>query len=337
MSVLSSNNLSLIDIARQFGPDSKELKLAEILTQKNAILEDMPFIECNNGMVNIGAVRTGLPSGTWRKLYGGVAPEKSTTKQVSDTCGMLESFSEPDAALINMAPNKAIALLREGKAFISGMSKTMASAVFYGDSVTSPEKIEGLSSRYNAYGTDEDESSFNVLNAGGNGSYLTSIFAIAWGDDTMFGLYPKGSKAGLQQNDLGEQTTTLADGKKYRVYQTHYKWDCGLAVLDWRYCVRIANIDVTSLVSAGDSGYSGPNLIGLLTDAMYRFPDDAANIIIYANRTVSAALTKLAVVKGNLALGIDEFAGKKITHFWGHAIKRCDAILGTESHIPAAV
>jgi len=337
MTVLSSNNLTLLDIARQFGPDGKELKLAEILSQKNAILEDMPFVECNNGMVNIGAVRTGLPAGTWRKLYGGVSPEKSTTKQVSDTCGMLEAFSEPDAALINMAPNRALALLREGKAFIAGMSKTMATAVFYGDSVASPEKIEGLSSRYNAFGTNEDESSYNVIDAGGSGSYLTSIFAIAWGDDTIFGLYPKGSKAGLQQEDLGEQTITLSDGKKYRAYQTHFKWDCGLAVLDWRYCVRICNIDVALLASAGTSSYTGPDLTNLLIDAMYRFPDDATNITIYANKAVSAALTKLAMAKNNLALGIDEFAGKKITHFWGHPIKRSDAILNTEYKIAAAV
>ncbi len=38
-----------------------------------------------------------------------------------------------------------------------------------------------------------------------------------------------------------------ANGGKYEGYRTHYKWDNGLALRDWRYVVRIANIDVSNL------------------------------------------------------------------------------------------
>lgn len=336
MSTLSSNNLTLMDIAREFGADGKALTIAEMLTESNAILEDMPFKECNSGMVNLAAVRTGLPKGTWRKLYGGVQPEKSTTKQVQDACGMLETYSEPDKALIDMAPNKATALLNEAKAFVAGLSNEMASTIFYGDKDV-PEKFEGLSSRYNAHsGTNDKQVSYNVITGGGTGSDNTSVWMIAWGVNRIYGLYPKGSQAGLQQTDKGEQTVQLPDGSRYEAYRTHFKWDCGLAVQDWRYAVRICNIDVSDLADAGKASYAGADLVNLLIEAESRLPYDATNVVIYCNKRVSAALNKLAVAKNNLALSFQDFAGRKINTFWNMPIKRCNAILNTEAAVPQA-
>ncbi len=336
MALVEGTGLNLMDIARMSGPDGKVLKVAELLSQTNRILEDIPMVECNNGMLNLAGVRTGIPAGTWRRLYGGVNSEKGKIEQVQDGCGMLESYSQPDKAIIDMAPNKGDALMKESRAFIDGLGKTMAKTLFYGDTGTEPEKFNGLSCRYNTYGTDEDLSSYNVLNAGGSGSDNTSIWVIGWGDTRVHGLYPRGSKAGLSVNDMGEVTVTKSDGTMYQAYRTHYKWDAGLAVLDWRYCVRIANIDVSALASAGETAYAGANIINLLTDACYRLPDDASNVNIYCNRVISAALTKLASNKSNLALNIGEYAGMPIVKFWQYPIKRCDAIMTTESAVAAA-
>jgi hypothetical protein len=37
-----------------------------------------------------------------------------------------------------------------------------------------------------------------------------------------------------------------ANGNTYQAYRDHFKWECGLTVRDWRYVVRICNIDVTT-------------------------------------------------------------------------------------------
>lgn len=336
MSIIAGTGLSLLDIARGAGPDGKILKVAEMLTQTNKILDDIPFVECNNGMKNIAGVRTGIPEGTWRQLYNGVPAEKSTVEKVEDTCGMLETYSEPDKDIIDMAPNKADALMKESRAFIAGLGKTMAKTIFYGDCNIDKEKFTGLAPRYNSYGSDDTKSSYNVLNGGGSGSDNTSIWIVGWGDTTVCGLYPKGKQSGLQTKDFGEVTVQMDGNKRRQAYRIHYKWDCGLAVLDWRYAVRIANIDVSDLAAAGKSAYAGADLINLLTDGCYRLPDDAENINIYCNRTIAAALTKLAANKSNLALSIGEYAGSPITQFWGHPIKSCDAIMNTESAVAAA-
>lgn len=336
--VLSELNPTMFDIARRLGPDGSDIAdIIEIMSQTNPILQDMVMQECNSRMVNKTVVRTGLPAGTWRKLYGGVQPEKSTTKQIQDSCGMLETYSEIDKALADMAPNKARFLLSESTAFLEGMNQTMASTLFYGDISVHPERFEGLAPRYNSYGTDKEKSSYNVINGGGTGDTNTSMWLVTWGANTIHGIYPSGSKAGLSHEDLGQNTTHDADGGMYEVYRTHYKWDLGLTLRDWRYVVRIANIDVSELNKAGSADYAGPDLTTLLIRALHKIPSQGmGRQVLYCNRDVATALDILALTKKSLALKVEETEGKPITSFRGIPIRECDAILSTEAAVPAA-
>ena len=65
-------------------------------------------VEGNLETGNKTTVRTGLPTPTWRKLYGGIQPAKSTTAQVQDSCGMLEAYAEIDKALADLDTAAAI-------------------------------------------------------------------------------------------------------------------------------------------------------------------------------------------------------------------------------------
>ncbi|WP_336657671.1 major capsid protein, partial [Pseudomonas marginalis] len=73
------------------------------------------------------------------------------------------------------------------------------------------------------------------------------IWLVVWGQNTIHGIYPKGSKAGLEQKHLGEVTLEDENGGKYQGYRTHFQWKNGLTMRDWRYVVRIANIDISKL------------------------------------------------------------------------------------------
>lgn len=334
MAVLSALYPTLLDVARRTDPNGKIATIVELLNEQNPILNDMVVMECNNGMTHRGTIRTGLPQGTWRKLYQGVQPDKSTTRQVMDTCGMLEAYSQVDKALADMAPDKAAFMLTESTAYLEGLNQQMASTLFYGDTSIDPEKFTGLAARYNKYGTDKSKSTYNVLNAGGVGSDNTSIWLMYWGTQTMCGLYPKGSKAGLSHEDLGEQTEKDAAGGMYQVYRSHYKWDLGFTVRDWRYAVRIANIDVSNL-----DGASAADLITLLIKASHRIP--AAKIgrpVIYCNKTIATALDLQAMSRSNVMLKYDDDVdGRPQTSFRGIPIKECDAILDTEAAVAADV
>ncbi|EPE5434245.1 major capsid protein, partial [Escherichia coli] len=77
---------------KRVDPNGKVDKIIELLGQTNPILQDMPFVEGNLPTGHRTTIRSGLPSATWRLLNYGVQPSKSTTVQVTDSVGMLETY-----------------------------------------------------------------------------------------------------------------------------------------------------------------------------------------------------------------------------------------------------
>lgn len=329
MATLAITNPTLADVANRMTTDGKiDTQIVEILTQTNEVLQDMTFIEANGFTEHKTTIRSGLPSGTWRKLNYGVQPEKSRTVQVKDSLGMLETYAEVDKALADLNGNSAAWRLSEDYAFIEGMNKTMASTLFYGDSSVDPEKFMGLAPRYNS---STAQNGSNVIKAGGSGSDNTSIWLVVWGPNTVHGLYPKGSQAGLQQRDLGEDTLVDAAGGKYQGYRTHYKWDMGLTLRDWRYVVRIANIDVSDLTKDASTG---ANLIDLMIQALEIIPNmSMGRPVFYCSRTIRSFLRRQILNKNNVNLTFENVAGKQVLSFDGVPVRKTDAILETEAAV----
>lgn len=133
MAVKGVNALTLADWAKRTDPNGKVDKIVELLSQTNEILTDMMFVEGNLPTGHRTTVRSGLPSATWRLLNYGVQPSKSTTVQVTDSCGMLETYAEVDKSLADLNGNTAEFRLSEDRAFIEGMNQQMAQTLFYGD------------------------------------------------------------------------------------------------------------------------------------------------------------------------------------------------------------
>ena len=140
--------VTLADIQSRLGADHKIAQIIEILKQKNQVLEDMKWMECNDGSGHKTTVRTGLPEATWRLLNYGVQPSKSTTTQIRDTTGMLEAYAEVDKALVDLNSNKEQFLLSENKAFIEALNRQVEETLFYGDTSRTPERFLGLHARY---------------------------------------------------------------------------------------------------------------------------------------------------------------------------------------------
>ncbi|MCQ4021275.1 major capsid protein, partial [Klebsiella pneumoniae] len=120
-------------------------------------------------------IRSGLPSATWRLLNYGVQPSKSTTVQVTDGIGMLETYAEIDKSLADLNGNTAEFRLSEDRAFIEAMNQQMAQTLFYGDTSVNPQQFMGLSSRYSDLTATNAQ---NIIDAGGTGTDNTSIWLI---------------------------------------------------------------------------------------------------------------------------------------------------------------
>ena len=327
MATLAANNPTLLDVAKRTDPDGSISTIVELLNQTNDVLTDMSFVEGNLPTGNKTTVRTGLPTPTWRKLYGGVQPTKSTTAQVTDSCGMLEAYAEIDKALADLNGNTAAYRLSEDAAHIEAMSQEMASTLFYGNEGTEPEAFTGLTPRFNSLSA---ENADNIVNAAGSGSDNTSIWLCVWGPQTGFGIYPKGSKAGLAMTDKGQVTVENVDGAGGRMegYRTHYRWDAGLTIRDWRYFVRIANIDVSELGTLANT----KNLINWMVQASERIPSfGKGRACWYVNRTIREKLRLGILEKVASNLSWETVAGKRVMTFDDIPVRRTDALLNTES------
>lgn len=329
MAALAANNPTLLDVAKRLDPDGKIAAIVEILNATNPVLDDLTFVEGNLPTGHRTTIRTGLPTPTWRKLYGGVQPTKSTTVQVTDSCGMLEAYAEVDKALADLNGNTAAFRLSEDAAHIEAMGQEMASTLFYGNEGTEPEAFTGLAPRYNSKSAQNAD---NIIDAGGTGSDNTSIWLCVWGPQTGFGIYPKGSTAGLQMTDKGQVTVENVDGNGGRMeaYRTHYRWDAGLTIRDWRYFVRIANIDVSDL----DTVANTKNLINWMIQASERIPElGKGRAAFYMNRRLREKLRLGILEKISSNLTWETVSGERVMTFDDIPVRRCDALVNAEARV----
>ncbi len=331
MSTLGANMLTLTDWAKRLDPDGKVPNIVELLSQSNEILNDMLWQMGNLPTGHITTVRTGLPSVFWRLLNQGIQPSKSTTAQITEGIGMLEAWSEVDEELVNLNDNKNALRLSEGMAFLEAMNQEMASTLFYGNSSIDPEEFNGLSVRYADLSASNAR---NIIDAEGTGSDNSSIWLLVWGQG-VHGIFPKGSKAGLEHNDIGlqtVQTSTNVAGTRMRAYQEQWKWKSGIALKDWRQAVRICNIDISNLVAES----SAANVTKLLSKAIHRIQNlNAGKAVIYMNRTLIQQLDiqRQNVVNTGGGITYQNVDGKVIPFFRQIPIRLCDALLETETRV----
>jgi hypothetical protein len=331
MAALGTGALTIADWAKRLDPDGTVPKIVELLSQTNEVLEDMLYIEGNLPTGHRTTIRTGLPTVYWRLLNQGVSPSKSTTAQVDEQCGMLESWSEVDKDLCLLNGNAAAFRLSEARAFIEAMNQEMVQTLFYGNSGTAPEEFTGLAPRYSAISgaTNAD----NIVDAGGTSSDNTSMWLIAWGADTLHGVFPKGSKAGLIHEDYGEvtvETTAGIAGSRMRAMQERFQWKSGLVVKDWRYAVRICNIDVSDL-----TGATPADLVTYMEQADEIIPSRIGNRAFYCNRRVSRWLRSIirSKVSSGGGLTFENIGNKQVMAFGGIPIRKVDQLTITEARV----
>lgn len=332
MATLAVTHPTLADVAKATDPDGKIATIVEILNETNEILEDMVWVEGNLPTGHRTTIRAGLPAPTWRKLYGGVQPTKATNVQVTDTTGMLEAYAEIDKALADLNGNSAAFRMTEDKAHIEGMSQEFAATLMYGNEGTAPEEFTGFAPRFND--NSGPANADNIILGGGSGADNNSIWLISWGANTVHGIYPKGSKAGLQFNDKGQVTIEDSDGSnggRYEAYRSHYRWDVGLSVRDWRYVVRICNID-QSLLTANKS--TGADVTDLMAQAIELLPNaSSGRPAFYMNRGLRSVLRRQIANTTNVQLNMDQVGGKSVMSFDGIPVRRCDMLTSTEATI----
>lgn len=317
-SLTAYKQLTLIEVAKRKAPDGNMATIAEVLTEDNEILQDVVWREANDTFSNVTARRASLPTGSWRKLNAGVATESSETIQLVDTIGMLETWAQNDVEVINAFSNPKQARNDEAMAFVEGLGQTMAATIMYGNSATTPEKFTGLAPRL-----PDIAATTNVINEGGTGSDLCSIFVVDWSPTGVFMVYPKNSMAGLEHKDKGIETVRDSSANMYEAYVDKFVWKAGMVVKNSKNIGRIANIESTGASNIFDED----NLITLL-NRMTKGPGRR----IYCNETVMTQMEIRAKDKTNINYSsIDGLAPGPVLSFKGVPVRQVDQLVITEA------
>ena len=328
---LTATDLTLLDFAKRSDPNGTIADIVELMQQLNEILLDMTWQEGNLVTGHRTTVRTGLPAVFWRLLNQGVLGSKSTTAQIDEQCAMLEAWSEIDKDLALLNGNVNAFRLSESAPFVEAMCQEMTRVLFYGNSGVSPEQFTGLSPRYSLSTAGNGA---NVIKAGGAGADNASMWLVGWGKNSIFGIFPKGSKAGLVNEDKGEvilQNAGGVTGAKMVALVERFQWKGGIALKDWRYVVRICNIDISDLVANAGAQAS---LLQLMAKAIWRLPSlSLSTPVFYANRTVLEFLDiqQTAAVSVGAGITFENVDGQRKYKFRGIPIRTVDQLLETEA------
>ena len=333
MATLPIRNPTILDLAKAQDPDGKIAVIVEILKEVTEELDDMVWLEGNLPTGHRTTLRASLPTPTWRKIQGGIQPQKATNVQITDNTGNLEAMAEIDKVLADLNGNTAAFRLSEDRGHIQGMSQEMADTLWFGNEDTEPEAFTGFAPRFNSLTAENGD---NIINGGNTDTDGASIWLIVWSENTVHGIVPKGIPAGLTVKDWGEVVVEDASGGsntgRMVAYRTHYKWSAGLTVRDWRYVVRVANIERSALTF--DAG-TGPNLPDLMFQAMDLIPNlSAGKAAFYMDRTLRGFVRRqLPALTDNSTLKIEDVGGRMTTSFQGIPMRRCDALSADESQI----
>lgn len=337
MVALPTTRMTLADLTKYMDPQGRVAPVAELLVQRNDILMDPQWQAGNLPTGHQYSVRTALPTAQLRDYNEGVLPSKAAVAQQTEGMSIIEAWSEIDEAEANLNGEANAFRAKEDAAFTQALEQKLAQLLIYGNVKTSTKEFNGIATRINSL----THPQFVTCNTGflGGGSVYTSIYLAEWGDD-LFCIYPKGSNAGLQNIDHGRQIIQFTDGSRMAALVTQFIWNCGLVSRDYRRLVRIGNIKVAELRSRTNSQAltAATNIIYTMTDAIYRLPHGTGTRVFYMNRTVHAALAKIALDKSQNVVTIQEGLtqfGKP--HSWlaflGIPIRPVDRILNTEAEV----
>lgn len=338
----------LMSWSKTRAPDFKSSFIAQLLAQSNELMNDMVYLEGNLPTGHLITQQTGLPTTYTRQLNQAVQVTRGQTAQVEEGMAQFETWSEIDIDLLNLWADKGEFLVNQSRGYIESIVQKFSKTFWYGDPSVDATQFLGMAPRYSTVNSANAANAMNVIDGGGTGSVNTSMWLLTFSPTSLHGIYPRGSAAGIAHWTNPEfvvQGSTGIGGTRLRAHQEQWKLKAGLALWDWRWCGRLANIDSTNLKN--QSGAT--DLTEGMIDLVNRLPSLAepaletgnpmtsmsipGKRIFYCNRATRAALQKQMLNKTNNQLTMMDWYGHKVMAFMGIPIRNSDQITNAEARV----
>lgn len=325
---------TLLDFVKAKDPDGSIARMVPLMSQKVPILDHIPWQEGNLDTGHRVTSEVALPSISWRRINGGVAPSKGLSSQKDETCGMMDAISKIDAEIVRINGGVAYRDQRDAS-FLAAMAHELSTSLFYASQVTAEEEITGLAPRF-ASTTATGGGQITLADATASSSDQTSLWGIVWGE-SVYGIVPKGTKSGIEVEDLGKDLIDAPDStetapKEFVAYRTHFVWRCGFCVEDFRQIVRVANIDTSALTADASAG---ADIVESAIKAYHNLREPmAGRLVWYCNKTVGTYLhlqARAATLGGSITT--ENVGGKPVTMLCGAPVFETDSITSAEAVI----
>lgn len=340
--------MTLADLTSRIDGAGKQQVIAELLSQSITLLQDMPFKEGSEIFSHQFVFRNSIPAGAWRYINRGTPYSKSTTGKSTIGMGTLTGWSQIDKLLATGSGNADQFRQNEDIAFIEGMGQTVEQTAWYGNTASNQAEFMGFSTFYNTVSTANAQNAQNVIDGGGTGSDNASIWLVCWGERTVHGVYPRGSRVGLNSEDKGDVVPAYDSlGNPFTAWTTYFEHNLGLCPEDWRQVVRICNIDVTNAGLAGPDALDlfvamsnmvlAPPVLGKQVSGITQTDapngDPGIRPVIYTNRTVRFWMDVQGIRNRNVLITPNQAPGIVQDMFRGLPIKVSDQLLITEARV----
>lgn len=337
MATLTNSVHTMFEWGQGIDPKGKVAHTIKMLAETNDMDMEMLVKEGNLPTGEQTTIQTGLPTAYYVGINQGVPSSTQTKVQVTEHAAILSTRSTVDKNEATLNGNINAYRMDSAAAHVASMGNQSADTMING-SAANPKEFVGFLARYNDLSA---ANAVNILDAGGTGSDNMSILFVGWGAQSVHAVFPKGSPAGLDHEDLGLIDADDDNGDPYRAYADVWTLKRGLVVKDWRYVARIANIDKSDL--AGQVNTQAPTastaVIKMMARAIDRFPSlTAVKTVFYVNRTIASLLRVAAMDKSASAVtiedGLNQFGDTiKTMKFLGHPVRIVDALGEAEAQV----
>lgn len=322
--------ITIADAAKAM-PDGNLVAIYDALRRRSSIMSHIPYVEASHPEYHRMTISDVAISGTEVGLYEGVPGTKKPLRQVDEYMSRVEDNSLVDTRVKEYYKDILAYRNKMDTLKVKDLSYQWTGKLFNGV-LTDGKGFNGLYSRMSKLNRPGDAQYGKlppVLDGGSSSGSLSSVIFVSWGEDTVFGIHPKGSKTfGVETEDKGEVRVLDANGNPFWAYETWLTMRGGLGVQENQSIARICNIDVAT------AGIWATNKIMSMVNKLTAQMRTNGKIYAYLSPLGWAALNDFVQDKTNIQYSKDDF-GRPFVDFAGVSWYVDENITNSETRVTA--
>lgn len=194
----SHANPTMSDLAGRLNPESPEACATCKILEESELLRDVTWLKDESSLRPISTLLRTTRSGASSQSHRHSADRH-------EMLGTLEKIAVVDKKLAELNRNDATWRAGEELPYLEAMSHDFERALFCGTMPRATERFHGFAERYARLDAKKAATAPNVIDAGGRGKNLTSIWLVGWSPSTCYCFYPKNTAAGLRIEDIAKR------------------------------------------------------------------------------------------------------------------------------------